>query len=153
MRPLILLLAALPAFGQVFPHFSVSAGTYGGNFTTDARVNPTLADGQGTSLNLERDLGLQQSQNVQRFALEWRPFDRHELAANYVSADRTGSATLNREIIFQDRTYPVSADVSTVFDTSKWEATYTYWAKKTDRGGFGIEVGGAGLSIDASLVA
>jgi hypothetical protein len=149
----VMWLATIPAFGQAFTRFSVSAGQFGGNFTTDVRVNPTNGAGEGTSLGLERDLGLTSSQNVHRFAIEWRPFNRHELAANYVSANRNGFASLNREVVFQDRVYPVSADVSTVFNTSKWEATYTYWAARSDRGGFGIEIGAAGLTIDASLLA
>ena len=147
------MLLATPLCGQAFPRFGVSAGQYGGNFTTDALVNPTSGSVQGTAVNLERDLGLASSKSVQRFAIEWRPFNRHELAASYVAANRSGTALLTRQIVFQDRTYPVSANVATVFNTSKWEATYTYWAKKTDRGGFGIMLGGAGLSIDASLIA
>ena len=148
-----MILLSTPAFAQAFPRFSISAGQYGSRFSTDVRVNPTDGTAEGTAVNLERDLGLKKSRSVQRFAIEWRPLARHELAANYVSADRSGFAALDREIVFQNRTYPVSASVTTAFDTAKREATYTYWAKKTDRGGVGIMLGGAGLSIDASLVA
>jgi hypothetical protein len=142
----VMAIATLPARGQAFPRFSVSAGQFGGNFATDA-------SSQGTAVSLERDLGVTSSQSVHRFAIEWRPFNRHELEANYVSADRSGFASLNREIVFQDRRYPVSADVTTTFNTSKWEATYTYWASRSDRGGVGLTLGAAGISIDASLLA
>lgn len=152
-RTLLLLFLVTPAFGQPFPRFSVTAGQYGVDFTTDARVNPALGTVEGTALNLERDLGLPSSRRVQRFAMEWRPFYRHELAADYVAAKRNGFATLNREIRFQDQLYPFSADVTSVFDTSKWEATYTYWAARSEGAGFGIMLGAAGLSIDANLVA
>jgi len=152
-QALLIMLFAGSSFAQAFPRFSITAGQYGGRFTTDARVNPTIGPTEGTALNLERDLGLASSKRIQRFAIEWRPFVRHELAANYVAANRGGSATLDREIRFQNQIYPFSANVTSVFDTSKWEATYTYWASRSERRGFGITLGAAGLSIDATLVA
>ena len=34
-----------------------------------------------------------------------------------------------------------------------WSATYTYWARRSARDGFGITLGAAGLSLDASVIA
>lgn len=137
-----LLLLATASFAQ--DRFSITAGRFDAGFTTDVRVDPV-----GTELNLERDLALQRSRNLNDFSIRWRPFERHELAASYVSASRAGSANINQEFRFNDRVYPVNALATTTFDTKKWEATYTYWLTKN----FGLMAGGAGLSIDASVIA
>src|SRR5947199_2648459 len=83
---LLAVVVAIPAFAQqsaVFPRFSILAGKYAADFTTDVRVDP-----EGTSINLERDLGLDRSQRVNDYAVRWRPLARHELAGSYVSSSR-----------------------------------------------------------------
>ena len=137
-----LLLLALPSFAQ--DRFSITAGRYDAQFSTDVRVDPL-----GTELNLERDLLLRRSRGLNDFAIRWRPLEHHELEASYVSASRDGFANITREFRFNDRVYPVNAIATTTFDTKKWEATYTYWFNKN----LGLILGGAGLSVDASVSA
>jgi hypothetical protein len=143
-------LLCVHAFAQsaAFPRFSVTAAGYDASFTTDVRVDPT-----GTPISLERDLNLDRSKRTNDFSVRWRPFDRHELAASYVSASRSGFRAIDEEIVFNGRTYPVNAQATTTFDTKKWEATYTYWLSRSDRAGFGLMLGAAGISIDASVFA
>ena len=143
LATVVALLVAVPSFAQS-PRFSVTAGRYAAQFSTDVRVDPL-----GTQLNLERDLALRRSRGLNDFSLRWQPLVRHELAASYVSASRDGFAAITREFRFNDRVYPVNALATTTFDTKKWEATYTYWLTKN----FGVMLGGAGLSIDASVTA
>ena len=145
---LLFTLSSLAQDSPAFPRFSVTAGHYAAQFTTDVRVDPV-----GTELNLERDLALDRSRGLTDFSLRWRPLDRHELAASYVSASRNGVGPVNREFRFNDRVYPASAIATTAFDTKKWEATYTYWLTKSPQSGFGIILGAAGLSVDASVTA
>jgi hypothetical protein len=142
---------ALPLLAQgnaAFPRFSVTAGAYDASFATDVRVDPN-----GTPISLERDLALEQKKRSNDFAVRWRPLERHELAASYVSASRNGFRAINEEIVFNGRTYPVNAQATTTFDTKKWEATYTYWLSRSQRAGFGLTLGAAGISIDASVFA
>lgn len=151
---LLLLFICAPAFAQtspLFPRFSVIGGAYQGNFSTDVRLDEDAST--GTLINLERDLGLDEEKQLQRFAIQWRPFARHELAASTVSASRSGFERIDREITFRDTTYPVQAEVATDFDVDYWDVTYTYWARRTERDGFGIMLGAATMSIDASLIA
>src|SRR5947208_1379220 len=144
--------AATAQESPLFPRVSVTGGRYGGRFTTDIRLDPD-ATGEGTRVGFERDLGLAPSESLQRFALEWRPLDRHELAGSYFSSSRRGFQQIDRSFTFRNNVYPVNALVTTAFDLKVWTATYTYWARRSARDGFGITLGAAGLSLDASVIA
>ena len=100
-RIALFLLLALPVAAQ--DRFSITAGRYAADFSTDVRVDPL-----GTTLNLERDLFLDRSRKVNDFSARWRVFARHELAASYVSASRNGLGPITQEIRFNGRFYPVS---------------------------------------------
>jgi hypothetical protein len=118
MRPLFLLLVfALPASAQdLFPRFSLTAAASPAKFETNARIDPETLGGEGTLVSFERDLGLEDSRTLQRFGLQWRPFRRHELALSYFSAPRSGLEQIDRDIVFRDQVYPVSALVTSEFD-------------------------------------
>ena len=151
MKWLLVFSLALPVFGQesaVFPRFSILAGKYKADFATDVRVDP-----EGTNVSLERDLGLDDSKRANDYAVRWRPLARHELAGSYVAFDRGGFRSTDLPIMFNGRLYPAHVNATTVFNTKKWEATYTYWAAQSPRGGFGLTIGASGISVDASLVA
>ena len=64
-----------------------------------------------------------------------------------------GFAQIDRQIKFGDQTYPVQAVVRSELDLDYTSATYTYWARRSDRDGIGISIGAAMLSFDASVVA
>ncbi|HEX7153808.1 MAG TPA: hypothetical protein VF618_20130 [Thermoanaerobaculia bacterium] len=150
---LLVLLFALPASAQeLFPRFSITGGGYFGNFETNVRVDESDTE-EGTAINLERDLGLEETRDMQRFTVQWRPFNRHELAASYFNASREGFEQIDREIVFRDTAYPVRALVTSEFDLDYRDVTYTLWARKGERDGLGIMLGVAALAIDASLIA
>jgi hypothetical protein len=149
---LLLASAALAQESPLFPRVSVSGGRYSGHFTTDVRLDPDAA-GEGTRIGFERDLGLEPSESLQRFALEWQPLARHELAGSYFASSRSGFQQIRRDFTFRNSVYPVDALVTTGFDLKVWSATYTYWARRSARDGFGITLGAAGLSLDASVIA
>ncbi|HEX8253012.1 MAG TPA: hypothetical protein VF846_07700 [Thermoanaerobaculia bacterium] len=151
---IVLLLVSTSVFAQeLFPTFSVTGATSPSSFDTNVRIDPEETGGEGTLVSFEDDLGLEGERTVQRFGLQWRPFARHELAATYFSAPRSGIEQINRDIVFRDETYPVNALVTTEFDLDYASATYTYWARRSDRDGLGITLGVAALALDASITA
>ncbi|HYC60893.1 MAG TPA: hypothetical protein VEK79_15125 [Thermoanaerobaculia bacterium] len=154
MRRLVLLLfLALPLAAQdLFPRFSITGGASAASFETNVRFDPDDT-GTGTTVSFERDLGLEDSKTLQRFGVQWRPFARHELAATYFSAPRSGFEQIDREIVFRDEVYPVRALVTTELDLDYRSATYTYWMRRTERDGIGIGIGAAALSFNASIIA
>ena len=155
MRRLALLfLVTLPVLGQdLFPRFSVTAGASASSFETNARIDPELAAGAGTDVGFERDLGLEDERTLRRFGVQWMPFRRQELAAVHFSAPRSGFAQIDREITFGDQTYPVQAQVTSQLDLDYTSATYTFWARRSERDGLGISIGAAFMKFDASVIA
>ncbi len=153
--PLLLVLTFPLAAQQdlLFPRFSVTGGTSPADFDTNIRIDPDDAAGEGTLVSFERDLGLEDSRNLQRFGVQWRPLARHELAATHFSAPRAGLEQIDREIVFRDETYSVNALVTTEFDLDYWSATYTYWARRAERSGIGITLGIANIAMNASVTA
>jgi hypothetical protein len=152
--PALLALLALPLFAQeLFPRFTITGATSPAEFETNVRIDPDDVDGAGTLVSFEDDLGLEDSRTLQRFGVQWRPFRKHELAATYFSAPRTGLEQIDRDITFRDEVYPVSALVTTQFDLDYASLTYTYWARRGDRDGLGITLGVATLAMDAALTA
>lgn len=137
----------------LFPRFSLIGAQSPATFDTNARIDPDIAGGEGTLVGFERDLGLEDSRPLRRIELQWQPFARHELAAAYFSAPRSGVEQIDRSITFRDEVYPVSALVSTQFDLDYASLTYTYWARRAARDGFGLTLGVAHLALDAALTA
>lgn len=152
----LLLAATLPLVAQdssLFPRFSVTAGSSSDSFETNARIDPDAGSGSGTLVSFERDLGLDDTKTLPRLGVQWRPFARHELAATWFSASRDGFENIDRDIVFRDEVYPVQALVTTAFDLDYASASYTYWARRSDRDGFGITLGVARIAMDASVTA
>ncbi|HEX9162288.1 MAG TPA: hypothetical protein VF980_11325 [Thermoanaerobaculia bacterium] len=152
----VLLAAPLSAqqTAAVFPTFALTGGGYSGEMTTDIRLDPlTTGLPPGTTVNLERDLGLQTTNNIHRFTAEWRPFARHELDASYFSARRTGFRNIDQVITFGDVSFPVQAAVSTQMKLQFADVDYTYWAHKTPTNGFGLMLGVSSIKIDAQAAA
>src|SRR5581483_3756720 len=87
------------------------------------------------------------------FELDWRPFRRHELGLSYFRTERTGLRTIDRQIVFEDTTFPISASVRSAFNIDFWEASYTYWARQGARDGLGINFGVTGLQFHGELSA
>src|SRR5690349_18023831 len=157
-RLALLLLVAVPLFGQeLFPRFSITGSTSKSDFETNIRVDPEVVGGEvgtpgtGTVVNFERDLGLDDSRNLQRFGLQWSPARRHEFSATYFSAPRNGFAQIDREILFREKLYPVNAQVTSQLDLDYLSASYTYWLRRTDHDGLGLSLGAAMLSLGASV--
>src|ERR1041385_3204216 len=125
-RCLLLIFVASAALAQespLFPRISVSGGRYGGHFTTAVPPDPD-ATGEGTRIGFERDLGLTSSENLQRFALEWQPLARHELAGSYFASSRSGFQQIQRDFVFRNQTYPVDALATTGFHAKYLSAPY-----------------------------
>ena len=152
---LCILAVAAPAAAQfnrtLFPTFTLTGGGYLGDFGTKVRVDPHIEGLQGTTIDLEKNLGLESSRRLTRFGFEWRPLRRHELGVTYFSTRREGRRVIDRQIVFEDTTFPIQADVRSKFDIDFWEANYTYWARQTERDGIGINLGVTGMRFNGEL--
>ena len=135
-----------------FDRFSVTVGSFYETTDSDLRLDAGTAD-QGTLVSLERDLGLEDSDQLLRFGLEWRPFERHQLSGSYYELSRDASQTLARDIQIGDTVFPLRASLSSSSESQYYEAVYTFWAVKKPRGGLGLSLGVAGIALEARFTA
>lgn len=135
--------------------FSVRVGGYISTFDTEVR-----ADGEtdsGTTIDLERDLGLDEDAVIGYVAVAWRPWENHEFALAYYGNKTDETKQLSRDIEFDGTVYEASATVRSEFDVTAYEAYYVWWAASHESWALGPRAGlvwySADLSIDVEIEA
>jgi len=93
-------------------------------FGSEMRVED--ANGNGTNIKVEDDLGLAKEKFQGRLAARFRIGHRHELELGYLLARRKGDNTLSRDIEFADTTYTAGLHVKSVFNADNLFLNYRY---------------------------
>ncbi len=133
--------------------FSARIGGYVTEFDTKLRADGQAGD--GTSIDLERDLGMNQSNTVAVISATWRPWEKHEFGLSYYQDDASATRRIDREIEFDGTVYEVSSTVRAGIDLDAYEAYYVWWAADQDNWVMGPRLGlvwyriGLGLSLEA----
>ena len=110
--------------------------------------------GGSSTLNAEDALGLDSRLTVFRAGAFYRPGEsrRNQLDFSYAGYDRDGSATLTEDVVIDGVTYPVGAQVDTVFnfDIIRGNYSYAFWQSERMRiaVGLGIYVVPLEYSVD-----
>jgi hypothetical protein len=139
------------ANAEIDPKFSVSVGA----FFTD-RDSQTRIDGAtnpGTEVDLEGDLGLEKSDTVFRVDAYWRFAEKHRLDFSTFDLSRSATKLIERDIVWDDTTYPVSAEVDVTADLEIYKAAYTWEFLKRGRSFLGATIGIYVADIGASISA
>jgi len=115
--------------------------------TTTLRVDesppgPNLPNPPGTTVNGEKDLGLDSRIPQGRIEIMFRLRERNKLRVDYFETNRRADHLLTRQIQFGDQLFEVGDLASTSLDWRTFGLTYTYSFIRTDR----IELG-AGLAV------
>ena len=121
------LFAATPAQAQALEDdFWLQVSGFWAKVDTDVSVSPISDPDAGTEIDLESDLNLDDSALLPAFFAGARLGSGFSLGAEYYSLGRDGPVTLERDIVFQDVTYPATVDVTTGFDTDVYRFTVGY---------------------------
>lgn len=148
----VLLLALVqPASAEIDPRFSISVGAF---FTE--RDSQTRVDGEassGTDVNLESDLGMDKSDTVFRVDAYWRFAEKHRLDFSTFDLSRSATKLIERDIVWDGTTYPVSAEVDATADLEIYKAAYTWEFLKRGRSFLGATIGVYVADIGASISA
>ncbi|HEX4389844.1 MAG TPA: hypothetical protein VH109_14560 [Steroidobacteraceae bacterium] len=109
-------------------HFSVRAAFYAPGMNTNLRVDPTNPPPgvTGTPVNAESDLGLPDKMHQGRVELMFRMRDRNKIRLDYFEADRSGTAVLNRDVVFGNETFLSGSVTQSSLDWKQFDITYTY---------------------------
>jgi len=114
----------------------------GGYITSwDTKVRADGATQRGTQLELDRDLGLDDSAAIGFVGMTWRPWQSHEFGLTYYQKDSDAMRTLTRDVTFRDQTYQANSTVSADVGIDAYEGYYVWWAAQKENWSLGPRVG------------
>lgn len=144
IRPLLLLALLLLAPGvQALPptdRFSLSFGGYANSLGLEGRFDGST-DVTGTRYDFSERFDLDDMRELAMLTVEWSPHPRHQLHAIAFEDRRERSATIERDLTFEDVTFPLAAEVAGRFEVRSIELGYTWWAYRTDTTALGAGLG------------
>lgn len=115
----------------------------GAGFDTTLRVDESLTE-QGTEINAEDDLGLDDSKILAQGEITLLPGKHHLVRLSGMSANRSAQQVLERTIDFDDQTYLAGERVDSKLDITMVGLTYGYRFLVRERGEltgtFGIQI-------------
>jgi hypothetical protein len=146
------LVAAASAGAQspLWPKISLAAGAASLDSDDKIRIDAS-ATVEGTTVDLEADLGLPESETVTAAGLDWQFGERHSLGLRYAALERQGEQTIDRVFRIRDVVFPVSADMRTRFDTTALDVFYSYWFVRRESFGAAVSLGVSAVEFDAAV--
>jgi hypothetical protein len=95
----------------------------------------------GTKIDLESDLKLKDRKSLPAVSGGARFGDRWSIIGEYYALNRSGSASANRDLTFDDVTYPAGATISSSFDTNVYRVAIGYSFIRNDKADVGVSLG------------
>jgi hypothetical protein len=136
--------------------FIVDAGYFFMSTDTQVRVDGETTETAGSDVDFDDTFGIG---DFDRFRAEaaWRIAPRHVLRAMYFQNNRHATRSIEREVEFQDQTFPLGATVNASSELTIAQLSYDYAflrrAKYEIAGGIGIHYIDMGLKLDATVTA
>ena len=131
---------ATPASAQAIDDkFWISASGFLANVDTDVRSSVAVNPGGGTQIDLEEDLGLDDSSLLPAVYAGAKLGGGFVVTGEFYSLGRDSTANISRTIVVDDVTYPVNASLTAGFDTTIYRLTIGYSFIRNDT----VEVGAA----------
>lgn len=146
------MLWSAPASAQALDDdFWIVGSAYWPKIDTDVRVSSKTNNTNGTDIDLEKDLDLDNDAVLPAVNAGAR-FGRIIVGADFYRLKRTATAAIDRDIIFDDVTYPVAASVTSGFTTDIYRLTVGYAFVQNDKAEVGAAIGLHATNFDLSLV-
>lgn len=142
-------LAAQGPRANLYDRLQVSASIT--TIILNANIRVDGANGIGTDIDAEDDLGLATDKLEPRFAVRWRPWRRHEFEGGYQFARRSARRVIDRDITFGDSTYHAGGDIGTTLNSDQAFFTYRFAFLAKPRTQVGLAIGAGALFLDAAL--
>jgi len=119
----------------------------------DSTLTFGRSGGSSASFNAEDRLGLDSSLTVIRVEAMYRPGSslHHQLDFSWGSYHRDGQATVSEEFSIGDSTYPVGAQLESVFNFDVFRATYSYAFLQNERIRLALGLGAYVLPVEYQL--
>jgi hypothetical protein len=130
-------------------HFYIRGTFYDPQVKTNFRVDQSFQGMTGTPVNGESDLGLPNRLHQGRVEFMFRLRERNKVRVDYFEADRSGSRTLARDVVFGNQTFAAGQVTQTSLDWRQFDITYSYSLLRNDRFEVGTGLGIYFLQVDA----
>jgi hypothetical protein len=132
---------------------SILFGGFVADFSSDVVFG--IEGGGNRSLNTEDLLGLHSTLTSFRAGALYRPgaSRRNQLDFSYASYRRDGNATLSREVEIDGETYPIGAQIDSVFNFDIINGTYSYafWQTERLRLALGLGIYAVPLKVELNI--
>ena len=133
---------------------SVSVGTF--MLETSTRIRVDGSTGNGTVIDGQRDLGLQDSDRF-RIDAYWRFRQRHKIRLMYFDTKHSSGRTIDRDLHVGDTVFPIEARLEGSLETRVGELAYEYAFLRRDNyevtGSIGVHNLRFALDLSASQTA
>src|SRR5467141_515308 len=130
-------------------HFYIRGIFYDPQVRTNFRVDRSFQGMTGTPVNGEHDLGLPNRLHQGRVEFMFRLRERSKVRVDYFEADRSGSRTLAKDVVFGNQTFAAGQLTQTSLDWRQFDITYSYSLLRNDRFEVGTGLGIYFLQVDA----
>lgn len=136
--------------------FIVDAGYFFLSTDMRVRVDGETSDVTGSDVDFDDTFGVG---DFDRFRIEgsWRIAPRHLIRAMYFQNNRSATRSLERDVTFQDETFPLGVTVHASSDLTVAQLSYEYAFLRRDTyelaGGIGFHYVDMGLGLDATIAA
>jgi|SRR5882672_4215779 len=118
---------SLEIASPITDHFYMNGIYFQPTADTQLRLNPTVTTAiQGTLLDAEDDLGLDEQINQARMEFDIRMVKNHHMRLDYFKLDRFGQVPLANPIVFGNLIYLADTNLRTKIDWRTLTLTYTY---------------------------
>jgi hypothetical protein len=128
----------------------LSLGGYFPKFDTEVQISSDRF-GIGTKVNLEDDLGLDDSDTSIRIEGHYRFSAKHRLMYSVFDMSRDATTVLDRTLIIDDKIYLKGSTVSSDFSVQFFRLLYGYSFYQTDKIDIAFSTGIVGLKIDSTV--
>jgi len=141
---------AVAADDRNWDRFSLQFSMFRPDINTEVRLDP-VAGPFGTALDMESDLGLQDSDDLWQLDARLRFSKRFAMEASYFEIGRSGQSTLSTTVNFGDTSFPVSVDAETEFDTDIMAASLRFSFIHNDTMELAGSLGAYWMTVDAGI--
>jgi len=146
----LVLLPGLAGAQVVEPRFELRLDYFQAEYDSSVRFD-SVQLGLGTTLDLESDLGVEDSAGVERVNLQIRTGRRGHIVVDHVSMDRNGMGQVSRDFVFGDFLFQANADVASSVSTDFTAVGWRFDFARDPITEVALSLSVAQIEIDASV--
>ena len=119
----------------------LDVGGFWAKIDSDLQLDNTTLGVEGTRIDFENHLGLDDSRALPKISGGVRLGSRFRVEGDFFRLGRSGELAIEETLKIDDTVFPVGALVETEFDTDVYRIALGYSLVRNDRGEFGVSAG------------